>query len=256
MKLIEAIQKYGLEYLGRFYSVYRGIVEDPDCNDGTHDGMGYLKVYLPTIHDGMRVWARPKALIGGLISGAKYLIPKRGDTVFVEFEGGDPYKALWSYHNWNIGEVPDELKSREVAGIVTPKGHSIVLDEENDTLDIKLVEGSSVHIEKEKMSIANKDEDSKVTIDGTNIKIENSKGLSIEITDNKIIINGGNNKEVVNIDPLKQVLNQIIADIKTIAGAMKSIPVAVTPTGSMTASTIVEPTASVPQNLGDTKLTH
>lgn len=258
MKLIEAIQKYGLEYLGRYYSIYRGIVEDDDCNDGTHDYLGYLKVYLPDIHGGMRVWARPRSVIGGLISGVKYLTPKKGDTVYVQFEKGDPYQAVWLYHNWYIGEVPDELKSNDVIGIVTPKQHSLVFNEAEETLDFKFHEGCSIHIEKDKASFENKDGDLKLTIDGTNFKVENSKNLSIEITDDKIVINGGSNKEVVNIDPLKVLLNQIISDLKTISQAGKSIAVQVNLTSSTGNGVLAfEPTATtIPENLGDTKLTH
>lgn len=254
MNILEGIQKYGLEYFGRYYSIYRGIVVDNDCNDGTHDHLNYLKVYIPSIHDGVRVWARPKAVIGGLVSGAKFITPKKGDTVFVEFEQGDPYKALWSYHSWNINEVPEELQSNDKLGLVTPKGHSVTFNEAEDKFEFQLVEGTSIIIEKEKVTLATKEDKAKVTIDNGVITIENSDGAKVKLDGQKVEVNGGSNKEVVNITPLKQCLNDISKALETMKAYFGGL-VLDPNTGKVTAPLPLPSTVTVP-DLGDGNFTH
>lgn len=125
MNLYELIQQRGIEAIGRFYSTYRGIVitnYDPDSQNK-------VCVYLPSILRGVEVWAYPKHQQGGPGSGFKWLSPREGSIVYVEFENGDPRHPLWSYHGWAIGEMPPELNKPNVLGFITPKGNKIILDE-------------------------------------------------------------------------------------------------------------------------------
>ena len=43
--LVEIIQRYGIEYVGRFYSIYRGVV----TNNKDDTGMNRLSLYIPSI---------------------------------------------------------------------------------------------------------------------------------------------------------------------------------------------------------------
>lgn len=125
MNLYELIQQRGIEAIGRFYSTYRGIVitnYDPDSQNK-------VCVYLPSILRGVEVWAYPKHQQGGPGSGFKWLSPREGSIVYVEFENGDPRHPLWSYHGWAVGEMPPELNKPNVLGFITPKGNKIILDE-------------------------------------------------------------------------------------------------------------------------------
>lgn len=131
MTITEIIQTYGIEYLGRFYSTYRAIVMD----NVDSDGINKLYVQIPNIHDGVETWALPKNQDGGPNHGFKGLTPKVGQIIYVEFEYGDPMKALWSYHGWAVGEKPDEL-TNDTLGIVTPGGTKIIINEVNGTLSI------------------------------------------------------------------------------------------------------------------------
>ena len=82
MTVGELIQKYGIEYIGRFYSIYRGVVLDNQDSDN----IGKLLIIIPSIHDGVKVWARPYNNPGSINSGVKWLIPRVGDIVWVQFE--------------------------------------------------------------------------------------------------------------------------------------------------------------------------
>lgn len=82
MTLYELIQQRGIEAIGRFYSTYRGIVitsDDPDSQNK-------VCVHLPSILRGVEVWAYPKHQQGGPGSGFKWLSPREGSIVYVEFE--------------------------------------------------------------------------------------------------------------------------------------------------------------------------
>ena len=149
---LEILHTQGMEALGRYYGVYRAVVLDNI--DETNTGKIYIAI--PHIQTGIQVWASPKSIGGGLSYGFKYLTPPKGEFVWVEFEYGDPTRPVWSYHPWARGEMPPELRSPDVIGIVTPKGHQIILNEDEDTLLIQLEEGSSIKMEKDKITLLGK----------------------------------------------------------------------------------------------------
>lgn len=147
--IAEIIQKYGVEYIGRFYSTYRAIVVDnvDDTN------MNKLSLYIPSIQGGINVVALPKLVgLGGVNYGFKLITPHIGEVVYVEFEGGDPLKPLWSPHGWANGEIPDDLKGNDSIGLVTPAGNKIFIKDINGELyiqtntqiNISVVEGPSI----------------------------------------------------------------------------------------------------------------
>ena len=118
----------GIEGLGRYYSIYRGIVVD---NNDTEKHMNRIKVCCPEVMGGIITWAYAKGQHGSINNGFKYLAPKVGDIVFVTFEFGDPTKPLWEYHGWGLQQVPDPLDGPNKMGIITPEGNLMVLDDDN-----------------------------------------------------------------------------------------------------------------------------
>lgn len=146
---LEILQTRGMEALGRYYGTYRAIVLNNE--DGINQGK--ILVSIPLIQTGIQVWAYPKSMGGGLGYGFKFLMPPKGEFVWVEFEYGDPTRPVWSYHPWALGEMPEQLKSPNVIGLVTPKGHYITLSEDEDVLTIQLEEGSSLRLEKDKITL-------------------------------------------------------------------------------------------------------
>lgn len=189
---LELIHTQGVESLGRYYSTYRAVVLENE--DNTHTGK--ILLHIPMIQSGIRVWASPKSIGGGLGYGFKYLTPPKGEIVWVEFEYGDPARPLWSYHPWALGEMPDELKSPNTIGLVTPKGHSITLNEaakeDEDILTIQLESGISIKAGLERLSISIPD------------------GSSLEMTKEDISFNGGSNEGLINIKTLTEKLNLLI----------------------------------------------
>lgn len=143
------IQENGLEYLGRYYSTYRAIV----INNNDELNMNRVHVYIPSVQNGIKIWALPKSTtIGGCFHGLKLTTPLVGEVVYIEFEGGDPLRPLWSYHGWATGETPDDLKDNNSIGLVTPEGNKIYIKDVdgelyiqiNSKVNISILEGPSL----------------------------------------------------------------------------------------------------------------
>ena len=139
------IQENGLEYLGRYYSTYRAIVIN------NNDELNMNRVHV--VQNGIKIWALPKSTtIGGCFHGLKLTTPLVGEVVYIEFEGGDPLRPLWSYHGWATGETPDDLKDNNSIGLVTPEGNKIYIKDvdgelyiqTNSKVNISILEGPSL----------------------------------------------------------------------------------------------------------------
>ena len=199
---LDLLQSRGTEAIGRYYGTYRAIVLNNE--DGINQGK--VLVQIPFIQSGIQVWAYPKSIGGGLGYGFKYLMPPKGEFVWVEFEYGDPARPVWSYHPWALGEMPDELKSPNVIGLVTPKGHQIILDEENDTFLLKLEGGASLKVEKDKITIVGQDGESQ---NKGLVNIEPLKGFIQAVAKDLMVLGSGVNvskwmaKDMLNLEDTK-----------------------------------------------------
>lgn len=176
MTPLEAIRLWGLEKLGRYYSKYRAIVLDSNPDN---DNTGNIIVKIPRVQGGMIIKARSGSFYGGIGFGYKGFTPKPGELVWVEFENGNPTKPIWSYHTWGKLECPKDLRDINSCGIVTPNGNKIII----------------------------KESESKNTLE---IIINNS---SILLEDDQITINGGTNKGLVNIEPLRGFIQAVAKDL-------------------------------------------
>lgn len=176
MTPLEAIRIYGLEKLGRYYSRYRALVLESTPDD---EGTGNILVHIPRVQGGMRIVARAKAFAGGSGYGCKNFTPQPGEIVWVEFENGNPTQPVWEYHTWANGECPEELKDPHTCGLVTPNGNKVVIteSEDNDTLEVVI------------------------------------NDTSIKMSGDKITINGGDNKGLVNIDVLRDFIDAVSKDL-------------------------------------------
>ena len=119
----------GLEYFGRYYSTYQGIVVD---NEDPLK-MNRVKVIYPQlIKNDTGTWAVPRNNWGGKNYG-KQLLPQKGDTVYIEFYMGDLEYPIWSHGFYGENELPPEFNSPNVYGFKTPKGTIILIDDNDDS---------------------------------------------------------------------------------------------------------------------------
>lgn len=183
MDILEIIGKRGLEHIGRYYSTYRGFVIETQPNS---KGFGDIIVNVPSIQGGINVLARSKSQAGGIKSGAKLIMPSVGDVVLVEFEKGDPMKALWSYSGWTLAEVPPELQDPDTCGIVTPNGNKIYIKDSKGTLEI-------------------------FTKLQTHLKV--GEGSEVTVTPDLIQFNSGENRGIMNIAQIESLIQALQKDL-------------------------------------------
>lgn len=127
---LDNLKMRGLEYFGRFYSSYRGIVVSNDDDEYK----GRIKVRVPALFDDKILpdFAYPKALWAGPNNGI-YFPPVPGSGVWISFECGDPAYPVyeggwWAKENGGELETPSEFREKtpKTYGIVTPMGHALL----------------------------------------------------------------------------------------------------------------------------------
>ena len=163
-EFMEFLRKTGLDFTGRFFSIYRAEVTE----------------ILPGIRGEVKVWSKrcskkpiralPLATWGG--NGyAQFFPPDRGDPVLLMFEDGNRDYPLYIGGWWGDGWLPEDFQITAeqaeagvfpVRGWITKSGLKILFDEADDGEEkIALINGSS-YIEVQ---------GSKVIVEGTEIDL-------------------------------------------------------------------------------------
>jgi hypothetical protein len=115
----------------RFYGKYRGKVTDVD----DPESIGRIKAIVPAVFgETDSPWAMPASPFAGPQHGL-FLLPEVDDGVWIEFEGGNPARPIWSGFWWASGEIPspNTTKARVLA---TTAGHKLVLDDDADQVQL------------------------------------------------------------------------------------------------------------------------
>lgn len=105
---IHDLNEDGAQAFGRFYSIYKGVVEsneDPQF-------LGRLQVKIPSVHgdDVPTTWVPSKGMPSGVGIGM-FMVPQKGDIVWIQFEEGDPRFPVWDYGPWAAGKVPTDART-------------------------------------------------------------------------------------------------------------------------------------------------
>lgn len=193
--LVQNLTGRGMEGFGKWYSCYRAWVienEDPE-------GVQRLKLVIPQVlgHQVYDYWAYPKGVYSGKGYGSQ-VIPKKGDMVWVEFEGGCPEVPIWSHGHFSRKEVPTkdlDYKDINVYWFRTPKGNLVKFNDTKNLIHIENPVGDVVEI--------------------------NEKGISLVTT--KTISLGTLNKskyKAVLGEPIEDLLKDINKVLKELHGAM------------------------------------
>lgn len=158
----------------RFYGKYRGKVQnnvDPDQN-------GRMMVTVPAVFGDNPKWAMPSVPYAGM-QNAFFAIPPLEANVWVEFEGGDPEKPIWSGCFWGKGEVP-------ALALASPPAipHLLFQTTGQTTLLISDAPGPTGGIMLKTSTGA------MITINDTGITISNGKGAIIQLTGAGVTVTG------------------------------------------------------------------
>jgi len=85
----------------RFFGKYRGVVSDVQ----DPSSLGRIKVTLEAFPGFKDNWCMPCVPYAGENVGW-FFIPEVGAHVWIEFEGGDPSRAIWTGCYWTTGTIP------------------------------------------------------------------------------------------------------------------------------------------------------
>ena len=168
-----------------FYGKYRGKVVDN--NDPLKRGR--IMPNVPAIMDGQLTWAEPCVPYAGPKLGW-FAVPPVGANVWVEFEGGDPNRPIWSGCFWGTTEAeappPDAIEGNaDDRKVVQTDKIALIFDDKLQKLTIKVVtdDAGTMKIEIDKSGIVLSADD-KVTVTVAPDKAELKKTpCTIEVAD-------------------------------------------------------------------------
>lgn len=131
----------GLEPFSLYYSRYRALVVD----NNDVDKLGRLELILPN-YDPVKPlpnWAWPVNMQGSKNYGS-YNIPRKGDIVWVSFEGGRLANPIWEHCGYGVDQLPKEFKTVNHKGFKTPRGTLLLINDNKDEEEILVKLNSTV----------------------------------------------------------------------------------------------------------------
>lgn len=132
----------------RTFGKYRGLVEDVD----DPLGRGRIRARVPAVYaDTVSPWAMPCVPFAGPGHGL-VLLPEPGDGVWIEFEGGDVARPIWSGGWWADGQLPSP-GAEKVRLWKTSAGHEVVLDEDANEIRLGHPDGAEIVIGSSEITI-------------------------------------------------------------------------------------------------------
>jgi uncharacterized protein involved in type VI secretion and phage assembly len=164
-----AIVRLAQQQQRRYYGKYRGIVTD----NNDPDTQGRVRAKVPELFgDAKTGWAMACLPFAPPSHGMLFL-PEPDSNVWIEFEGGDPSRPIWSGCWYPQGQAVS-ISSPSVKIIETAAGHQITLDDTSgsETIKIKDKNGSTI------------------TMDQSGITLVHS-GMKVALTDQQVAINDG-----------------------------------------------------------------
>ena len=151
---------------GRFYGKYKGSVTEIEAN-----GRGRIKAKVPAVlKDVPTGWCDPCVPYAGDGVGFAFL-PEVGTGVWIEFEGGDPSRPIWSGCYWREGEFPSDASEKKKV-IRTKSGHEIVFDDDQESIQVT------------------DPNENTVTFDGDGITLKRGSGKLV-VSDQELNVNDG-----------------------------------------------------------------
>lgn len=171
-----------------FYGKYRGMVADVD----DPEKMARIKAQVPEIYkEETSPWALPAAPFAGPQHGFVF-IPEVGDGVWIEFEGGDPSRPIWTGGWWASGELPDPADTK-VRTIATKPGHKLVLDDDKKEIQLLHSGGALMKMTDDDIALTIGQSEVKMTSDSITLKIG---AAEIKMTMTELTLKGGPTAQV------------------------------------------------------------
>ena len=157
-----------------FFGIYRGKVISVGTSSSDKEGrLGQLKVAVPDVY-GSEQQTLPWANCVVPFAGDNYgvmMLPKEGDGVWVQFEAGNKDLPVWVGAWYAQNKALPDGAAAETRVVRTPKGHTIVLDDDGNLVQLTHKDGQ------------------KITLSSDSIKLEVNNGCTVEIGQSSVKIN-------------------------------------------------------------------
>lgn len=133
----------------RVFGKYRATVADNE----DPENLGRIRANVPAVFgEEISPWAMPCLPFAGDQHGLA-LIPEVDDGVWIEFEGGDLSRPIWSGCWWARSQrpSPDGNQKRLLA---TSVGHKVLIDEDADEINLEHPGGAKISLQSDKIVLS------------------------------------------------------------------------------------------------------
>lgn len=193
----------------QWHGKYRAIVTDID----DPEGRGRIRVKCPKVlGDSKSHWCEVCSPVA-YDNGGDFCLPKKDDTVWVEFEGGDPDKPVYSGSWWSSNNcVADKDKDEynENTRIIEFDGCKIKM-KSDESIEVT-IKNSKIFMEEDNTTVSVGDS-TEVKVTDDTIKIDCSSAVITVKTDGTIEIQGNSSVSVKSSGSLS--LQGASVDIKS-----------------------------------------
>lgn len=166
----------------KFFGKYRGkVTNTKDLNK-----RGRIEVSVPSVLGDKCLWAEPCVPYAGKDIGM-FAIPPKGANVWVEFEGGNIDRPIWTGCFWSQTEMPKKAADATTAG--EPEKMQM-FKTQGFTISVKSLSKGEKYLllEVDKPVV---DKPLKVQFDENGIEINNNNQTSVKLTEKEIELKNG-----------------------------------------------------------------
>lgn len=150
----------------RVFGKYRGIVQEVDSQ-------GRLRAVVPAIGPDPLPWAVASSPFAGADHGL-VLMPEVDDRVWIEFEGGDLSRPIWSGMAWKTDGLP--VSSTAQRALITPTGLTVMLDDDAGEIALTHPGGAEIKLSDSEISLSIGAAEIKLSASGVSIN-----GTALEV---------------------------------------------------------------------------
>jgi uncharacterized protein involved in type VI secretion and phage assembly len=181
--LTDALIELQQAHYTRVWGKYAGKVVSNDDSEQ----MGRLQVSCGAVLGDASIWALPCVPYAGPGVGF-YFIPPVGAGVWVEFEGGDVSRAIWTGCYWAKGDLPPDAASADIKLIVTDAA-SFKIDDSAGEVELS---NSSDSKTTWSADVATEAGQAKHTIGASGVTSESAASVGkVEVSDSGVSVNSG-----------------------------------------------------------------
>jgi len=181
--LIDPLIEMQLAQSSRVWGKYAGSVQssaDPEQS-------GRLQVTCPAIFGATALWARPCVPYAGPGVGFVFL-PPDGANVWIEFEGGDVSRPIWTGCFWGKGEMPADATSADIKMIKTEQA-TLTIDDGAGTVAIT---NASDVVTTWASDVTTEAGGASHVVAGAGVVSESASGVGkVDVSDSGVTVNGG-----------------------------------------------------------------